>query len=399
MSIFDLLKRSAPLVEFRDSVSIRMEAIGGQGANSAGKILAEAAVIHAGFTGNHFSSFGSEKRGTPIKSYVRFSTKKRPVRSASEIEVPNLLIIFHEILIQSHPEILSGCNQGTDLLISTSKKLKDLKLPSNLALRRIATLDAHRLAREAGGGVNAVLLGAASRLLPEIPAESIAKTLADFFQHRGESVVLANQKAFLKGTENLKISDFKPSTQNLELPKQYAPPSSQERAQLGWANAPIGGMIINPGNSVLKNLGASRKGVAPLLNRDLCFHCGFCDMVCPDYCFVWERPSNSIEAPKLKGIDYQYCKGCQKCVAVCPVEALTPTLESEIPEKEHQFKLFPNSKGHYPLERPAETDWIAYIDRLNEEQKMMTIETELLDPSSYLKPDFSSSPIVTQRRK
>ena len=46
----------------RPFVSIRMEAIGGQGANSAGKILAEAAVLGMGYTGNHFSSFGSEKR-------------------------------------------------------------------------------------------------------------------------------------------------------------------------------------------------------------------------------------------------------------------------------------------------------------------------------------------------
>jgi pyruvate ferredoxin oxidoreductase gamma subunit len=25
----------------------------------------------------------------------------------------------------------------------------------------------------------------------------------------------------------------------------------------------------------------------------------------------------------LKGIDYQYCKGCLKCVTACPVEALS----------------------------------------------------------------------------
>jgi pyruvate ferredoxin oxidoreductase gamma subunit len=68
-----------------------MEAIGGQGANSAGKVLAEAAVLGMGFTGNHFSSFGSEKRGTPVRSFVRFSPVGKEIRSASSIRHPDLL--------------------------------------------------------------------------------------------------------------------------------------------------------------------------------------------------------------------------------------------------------------------------------------------------------------------
>ena len=32
----------------------------------------------------------------------------------------------------------------------------------------------------------------------------------------------------------------------------------------------------------------------------------------------------------LKGPNYQYCKGCLKCVEICPVEALT--IECERPE-------------------------------------------------------------------
>jgi pyruvate ferredoxin oxidoreductase gamma subunit len=31
----------------------------------------------------------------------------------------------------------------------------------------------------------------------------------------------------------------------------------------------------------------------------------------------------------LSGIDYQYCKGCLKCVQACPVDALT-TMREEI---------------------------------------------------------------------
>ena len=29
----------------------------------------------------------------------------------------------------------------------------------------------------------------------------------------------------------------------------------------------------------------------------------------------------------LKGIDYQYCKGCLKCVEACPTKAISPLRE------------------------------------------------------------------------
>ena len=30
----------------------------------------------------------------------------------------------------------------------------------------------------------------------------------------------------------------------------------------------------------------------------------------------------------LQGIDYQYCKGCLKCVHACPVDALSSAVET-----------------------------------------------------------------------
>lgn len=44
------LAESFSEIPARSYVQVRMEAVGGQGAHSAGKILAEAAVIHHGYT-------------------------------------------------------------------------------------------------------------------------------------------------------------------------------------------------------------------------------------------------------------------------------------------------------------------------------------------------------------
>ena len=48
---------------------IRMESIGGQGANLAGKILAEAGVMGMGWNGVSFAAYGSEKKGTPVRTW------------------------------------------------------------------------------------------------------------------------------------------------------------------------------------------------------------------------------------------------------------------------------------------------------------------------------------------
>ena len=44
-------------------------------------------------------------------------------------------------------------------------------------------------------------------------------------------------------------------------------------------------------------------------------HCGICDVVCPDLCFVWDVTDDAVQ---LQGIDYHYCKGCMRCTAACP---------------------------------------------------------------------------------
>lgn len=48
---------------------IRLESIGGLGANLAGKMLAEAGVLGLGLNGSNFSTYGSEKRNSGKKLY------------------------------------------------------------------------------------------------------------------------------------------------------------------------------------------------------------------------------------------------------------------------------------------------------------------------------------------
>jgi pyruvate ferredoxin oxidoreductase gamma subunit len=49
-----------------------------------------------------------------------------------------------------------------------------------------------------------------------------------------------------------------------------------------------------------------------------------CDMVCPDLCLVWSTELDAEGKPtvRLDGVDYQYCKGCMRCVETCATEAM-----------------------------------------------------------------------------
>ncbi len=327
-------KKKAPeAAVLRKLLSVRMEAIGGQGANSAGKILAEAAVLGMGYSGNHFSSFGSEKRGSPVRSYVRISTEKKPVRTASYIKHPDVLVIFHESLLDSHNEIMDGSTASTELIINSKKDPQDIRLPRGLKLKRVTTIDATALALRCNCGLNATMLAAIVEACPEIRKEILAQTLATYFSGLSEAARKNNLDGFEVAFKHIKSRRFNEDQCDREIQSSPLP-------ELGWLNAPIGGVIVNPGNSALKDHSASRKGYAPLFTKELCYNCGFCDMVCPDFCFVWDLDPTGVKTPTLQGIDYQYCKGCQKCVAVCPVSALTVSIETEIPTEAKKHRVF-----------------------------------------------------------
>ena len=89
----------------------------------------------------------------------------------------------------------------------------------------------------------------------------------------------------------------------------------------------------------MRDLSASREGFLPALDLEKCVHCGLCDIVCPDLCFVWETEDSG--AVRLRGIDYQYCKGCLKCTQACPTGALEEIREEEGWAAGHRVPLYP----------------------------------------------------------
>jgi len=81
-----------------------------------------------------------------------------------------------------------------------------------------------------------------------------------------------------------------------------------------WNGIPIGGQIIEAGNSVEFNTGDWRS-MRPVWHEDKCKHCMFCWAVCPDMSII-------VKNEKVIGIDYDHCKGCGVCTKQCKFGAL-----------------------------------------------------------------------------
>jgi pyruvate ferredoxin oxidoreductase gamma subunit len=313
---------------------IRLESIGGLGAHLAGKILAEAGVLRQGLNGAHFSSYGSEKKGTPIKSFVRFCPGDHEVRTSSPIERPQVVAVFHEALARSF-DVAAGLDATGTLIVNTRSAPDEIREALGLSSGTVAVLDALGIALEEKTRVNTAMLGAIARICPFLDPDALKETIRGTFAARYSHLIEANLRTFDRGYRELRLQTWPAAPGAPGRPVQRTAPA------FGYLDAPIGGVILDSGNSIVKNLSTSRQGFLPAYDPDSCAHCGICDIVCPDLCFVWSEDSEGEPAVRLLGIDYNYCKGCLKCVDACPTGSLTELREEDGWAEENRVPLFP----------------------------------------------------------
>jgi pyruvate ferredoxin oxidoreductase gamma subunit len=296
---------------------IRLESIGGLGANLAGKMLAEAGVFSLGLKGSNFSSYGSEKKGSPVKSFIRFCEPDVEIRDHSPIEQPHIVGVFHEALYKT-VDVVSGLNADSIVLVNTARDFDEVKTDLQLEYGTLAIVDALQIAVEEKTKVNTAMLGALYRLCDFLDPESMRDVIRKTFTKKYPHLVEPNIRTFDRGFNEVQFKTYE-VTAGAEG-KAFTRP----QPQLGYMTQEIGGVMVSQANSIFKDLSGSRQGFLPEFQQEKCIHCAACDNVCPDFCFVWKEGEDKRGRKQmfLQGIDYQYCKGCLKCVEACPTDAL-----------------------------------------------------------------------------
>ena len=314
---------------------IRLESIGGLGAHAAGQVLATAAVLRMGLNGAHFSSYGSEKKGSLVRSFVRLGPADRPIRNSAPVETPDAIVVFHAALLRS-PATLAGLRKDGTFIYNAPPGVVPEELAALPRTARVIRVNALGIAMEEKSRPNAVLLGALSGQFPFLDAAKILEALSEEFAGKHPEAVASNECAFRRGATDFEVLE------GIGRAEGDLPPARPEPAW-GYETQPVGGIVPEPGNMVWNDLTASRIGLIPVLDREKCIHCGLCDLVCPDYCLTWgDGEEGGKYERELMGVDYRYCKGCLRCVESCPTGALAKETETAGLADRLRVPLFPD---------------------------------------------------------
>lgn len=318
---------SLPAVHDNGCYEIRLESIGGLGANLCGKLLGELGASRLGLNAAAFSSYGSEKRGSPVKSFVRLSAPERPIRVNSPVAQPHLLGIFHEALL-GKAQVADGLSQESCALVNAAASPEELWRRLDRAPGQVGGVDAQGLALKLHTRINMILLGALCRASGFIPLEPALELVRATLGEKYPQMLQSNLAGVQAGYDQVQLARF----EGAQRPER----GGELRSDWGYANAPLGGANPQIGSTVTSDLSASREGYVPLFHPDKCIHCSLCDTTCPDMVFQFAPGQyKGRQVMMNQGLDYHHCKGCLRCVAVCPTHALTAAVERELDHLPH----------------------------------------------------------------
>jgi len=154
---------------------IRIHGRGGQGGVTAAEMLARAAFKEGKWV-QAIPFFGAERRGAPVKAFVRLADE--PILIRSQVYNPDYVIVLDPALLET-VDIAEGMKNDGIIVINTRKNPKEM----NIKGYRTATVDATGIALElqllvAGLPVlNTPMLGAFAKATEEVKLESVLEVI------------------------------------------------------------------------------------------------------------------------------------------------------------------------------------------------------------------------------
>lgn len=198
-------------------------------------------------------------------------------------------------------------------------------------------VDARQIAMETKSRINVIMLGAMAKVMGFVSQESARQICRDSLGRKYPAALEGNLKGLDRGYDEVRqLSKAEIALFKSRLEKENVPSGTGSAQEWGYVTAPIGGVNPRFGSTVTADLSPSRQGYIPVFIKERCINCGLCDSTCPD--MVFQFAEGEFKGRKMmvnRGLDYYHCKGCMRCVDVCPVNALVRGAEAEHADKQY----------------------------------------------------------------
>jgi len=168
---------------------------GGQGAVTAGRILAEAALREGKYV-QTFPEFGPERSGAPVRAYVRISDE--PIEIRAPVETVDIAGVFEKRLLDSQ-NILPMIKDGGLLVVGSGQPL-GIKSPGV----KVFTVDARQIIESLGRprSLNLAIIGALASASGVVSVDVLREIVASRFGEKDAEVVVAASRSVRREGEN-----------------------------------------------------------------------------------------------------------------------------------------------------------------------------------------------------
>ena len=296
---------------------IRLHGRGGQGIKTGARVLGSA-FFAEGFEAQDAPLYGAERRGAPIYATVRAGRTR--IFERGPVRHPDLVVLADETLLAvAAAGVLAGISPHSLLLLRSREPADTWR--DRLQLRgRVLVLPTEADAPGGARFLGTTCAGAAARLVGVLSREALEQALGQELlglsgADRRESVdralaafeFMSSEAGCVREAEEIAAASLA-TPDWIDVPSEHGP-----------ATEPA---ILVPATSVQVHTGLWRT-MRPVIDSELCHRCSWiCSTFCPDGAIL-------VDSEHRPSIDYDHCKGCLVCVAVCPPHAIRALPEQE----------------------------------------------------------------------
>jgi len=159
---------------------IRWHGRGGQGAWTAGELLAKAAIDEGKYV-QSFPEFGPERMGAPIVAYTRISD--HPINLHCVVYNPDIVVVLDSTLLKT-VKVDAGLSNNGVLIVNTRENPSEMRKKLSSSNYKLWTIPATDIAIKTLNApiTNTAMLGATIRAVNLVNFESIEKAVKERFR-------------------------------------------------------------------------------------------------------------------------------------------------------------------------------------------------------------------------